>query len=167
MLALFLFIIRGKTMSKKQFEFNLSEEISYAYKGDIKKTTLLVLKSPSSKQGVFARRLQQYIMRAFKENQETQKVEIATSQQTFLEVEEQDIPGDILLGLLFMSDKIKIEDVEKDFKNLMTSDCCLLGGETALTSDKYDSLSITDTTNLMGEYLANFLLLSLLSPQKK
>jgi hypothetical protein len=66
-----------------------------------------------------------------------------------------------------MSDNIKIEDVEKDFKILMTSGCCLIGGETELTLDKYDKLSITDTTNLMGEYLANFLLLSLLSPQKK
>jgi len=153
-------------MSKKQFEFILSDEISYAYKGDMKKTTLLVLKSPASEQGFSARRLQQFIMRAFKENQAAQKIENTQSQQSAQEVSDQEIPGEILLGLLFMSDNIKIEDVEKEFKSLMTSGCCFLGGETPLTSEKYDKISIEDTTKLMGEYLANFLLLSLLSPKR-
>lgn len=165
-LALFFFIW-SKVMSKKEFEFNLSEEISYAYKGDMKTTTLLVLKSPSSVQGKPARKLQQVIMRAFKENQASQKIDLPSSQQSVSEVSDETISGELLLGLIFMSDNIKIEDVEKDFRELMTSGCCLLGGETSLTSDKYNALSLTDTTDLMGEYLANFLLLSLLSPKKK
>ena len=152
-------------MHKTTFNFKLSEKIKYSNKGSMVETDKLTLLCPSNKNRLDVLKLQHIVMTCFKDMQSTFKD--MNAEQKASDTSNSDIGGDEIIGLMLMSDNLNIEELEETFKSLMFSGICKLDGEVNLTESLYENFSCNDTNSLMGEYISNFLLLSIISQQKK
>ncbi len=136
-----------------EFDFNLSRAIDYTNKGEQKKGEILTLKAPNSKQQAPRVKLQQGFFRAIADQKGGSE-----NEQNDADVK---IEGAEILALMLSSD-VDMVEYHETFRKLMISGVCLVEGEEPLTGTLFDMLSLDDIDSLLGDYLANFILSSVL-----
>lgn len=145
---------------KKEFEFFLQDEITYSDgRGEAIKTKKLFLKAPSNKQTKYAFKLQQKFMQAMKSNMADMKNQ-AASNQSETKTDEK-LNGDSIFTALLMS-SIDISEFLEDLKMLLISGACLVDGKVELIEAWFDLIGFEDKGKLLGEYIASFLLPSIM-----
>lgn len=136
-----------------EFTFTLSKPIKIAVKGQLEEVNELLLFAPSNKQRREACKLEQGFFRALK-SMADDKGDVAEAAKD----DGKTITGDEVLSIIMMSD-VDFDEYQEIFKKLLLSGICKVFDETFVPS-MYDLMNHNDTSRLMGEYLANFLLAS-------
>jgi len=149
---------------KKEFEFILQEDLQYADgTGGFAKAKKMLLRAPSTKQKKYSIKLRQGFMQAVKSNVDTFSKSKNTAKTSS---SHEEMKGEEILGLMLMSD-VDMVGFCDTFKDLLIDGCCLVDGKIVLTLSLYEGLSDEETSRLMGEYIANFLIPSLMKQQKE
>jgi len=139
-------------MSKEDIVFTLSNPITYAHEGQSGEGQLLVLRAPNSKQQRERITLQQGFFRALNS---------VSSSEGGKSEGSQDIKGVEVLALLLSSD-VDMVEMHEAFRKLICSQACKIEDKAEMTSTLFDEIDLDDIDLLMGEYLANFILSSVL-----
>lgn len=150
---------------KTEFDFKLSKEIEYHHNGETIKGTFIKLYPPSSKQLKQCTALKQSFFQAMGE------IEAQFSGKNPEEVQkvkdkDESISGDDVMSILYMSkvDMFKLLLHAKDL--FLCRGVAKIEGEEKLTSPMVDEMSQDDLEKMTGEYLVNFILLSVLKDMK-
>lgn len=159
-------------MLKKEFEFILQDELIYSHDGKAGLVAKkLLLRAPSCKLLGIANKLSSYVMGAFMQtyekgfsNAQSQKSKKSSSVNT-----DEPITGDMCWMLLSSSFKSNEGvDFMDTFKELMVDhSVCLIDGKEPITSDLFDQIDAREMFRLVGEYVSNFLLPSIMNQSKK
>lgn len=153
---------------KKEFEFILKEsDLKYQPQGagEFIKAKKLLLKAPTMRQERTADILSQCLMQAFKSNLDIANVSRETNQKQSETKDTQygnEISSKDIKTMLFMSSK-NISEVKEALRELLFDGTCLIDGVLPMRADHYQHMAYVEANELMGEYIANFLLSSLLS----
>lgn len=155
---------------KSEFDFDLAQPITYKpdNSGEQEECRKLILKAPTNKQRTQRTKLKQFVYQA-----------ILYIQQNPLKAEENevDVPDEVknpfdsegkseeelqesgknFCQLMYMCPTIDMTVVNEEFLILLL-EVCLVEGEKKLTKPLYDKMSPVDTDNLLGAYLANFII---------
>lgn len=147
-------------MAILEFDYQLSQKLSYAKQGKMTETDMLLFKAPKVRHLPLTARLKEIITKAFvsqsKSNQSSHAEE--SSDSTGDDVQ---ITGEVLLMLIMGAggdDSSYFVDFCDKFKALMLSEICLIDGEQKINAATYDEISDVDIEQIMGEYTLNFLL---------
>lgn len=156
-------------MYKSSFDFTLSEVLHYPRDGEIASTNKLTCFAPSAKHGQIVVKIKQAVMRAFARQAEINSAKEKASKNIHKVHKENDaeISGDDMLVLLGSSEVVDMADMLNWFKELLLSGVCCIPPITKeyrhlLKDGEYDNLPYCDIERLMGEYIATFLLPSIL-----
>lgn len=136
-----------------EIEFVLEKEIEYATKGELSKGRLLILKAPSSRNQRERIRLQQGFFQAVNA--------LKSSDSTKKDTSSDSIKGEEVLALM-LSSSVDMVAFHEDFKRLITSGVCMVEGTEPLTAPLFDKIHPDDLDRMLGEYLAVFILSSVL-----
>jgi hypothetical protein len=139
----------------KEFEFTLKDgEVTYSEGGVAARATKLLLKAPTPKQAKQADKLRQSIMRALSDlNKNNQSSNKKTSD------DDSKIDGEAVILMLSMSTSVDMFDIRECFLSLLLSGSCLVIGTKPITQFNLDNeISYEEQTQIMGEYIANFLI---------
>jgi hypothetical protein len=144
---------------KIDFEFTLNAPVNYANKGLLEQTNTLLLFAPSAKQAKLAYAITQTIVRAFKQQNDDNKSEAASTKEST----DTKITPEILLILLYSSPVVDMGSLADIFKKLLLSGVCVIPPITSqsrieLTESIYNDLTCNDLDRLMAEYALTFLL---------
>lgn len=136
-----------------EIEFVLDRPIDFAASGELAKGKLLILKAPSARNQKERIRLQQGFFQAISslKNDGEAKKDAGAGE----------IKGSEILALM-LSSSVDMVAYHDDFKRLITSGVCLVEGTEPLTVPLYDKLSLDDLDRMLGDYLAGFILSSVL-----
>lgn len=146
---------------KSEFTFTLTNSIKFTEGGSQADGTTLLLKAPSNKHRRESAILKQGFFRAVKDMQQDNAPE---NVDTTAQQDDED-QGEGIVSLISMSD-VDLVKYQESFRDLLLNDVCYVNSTVKLTAPLYDSLSEVDTSKLMGDYLANFLLASQLQKMK-
>ena len=144
-------------MAVLEFDFKLTEEVSYASKGDFKKTDHLLLKAPKVRQMPLVSALKEVITKSFV----AQTYKASADPQGAIDAQEAVITGDALMVVIMGSGSAEehfYNDFCRIFEKLMLTGVCTLDGEVKMNENTFSEISIDDLESLMGEYTLNFLL---------
>ena len=140
---------------KKEVIYSLLSPIKYAQGGDEVEANFLTLLSPTSKQLKNCARLKQAFFRAIKELNSNEESSEKDAQ----------ITGPDCINLLYMSsaemDKVLLEAIE-----LFRSGVVLVEGGPLLKDAHIKQMAHEDIEGMLGEYLANFIIASLMTQTK-
>jgi len=145
-------------------QVKLSKPITYAYKGENVEASFITLLPPTAKHihltGLIKSVFQKNAVE-FRQNQKLvdQVADAAESQQK--EGGEKEVGSDDVWGLFYMNPD-SIEQVMIAGKELMSSGLFLIEGEVKLTKPLIDELSTEDFEKVLGEFMANFIVASLM-----
>jgi hypothetical protein len=153
-------------MLKKEFDFILQDALVYSHEGKagiIAKR--LLLRAPSTKLLGLASKLSAIVMSALIKARESYKAEKGGK----TEEQSGEIDGSSIYMLVSgSSDSVQMSNLIEHFQELILSDgICLVDGKEPLTIDLFNSLDSRETLRLVGDYIANFLLPSIMSNTKK
>lgn len=144
-------------MSEDTLYFQLSEKLEYSKGGDFFQTATLELQPPSMKVFDLSSILCQDLMKAVVDGREVAgSIEQNESQDTG------DIDSETIKMILFQSKSVKFSDVAKTCKVLFTH-VGTYEGKTPIKMAIFDKMNIHDFTDLVCEYIANFIWPSLFS----
>jgi len=157
---------------EKDILFELTSPFDYTVKGKGEKRTasFITLTAPTMKQHRSASRLKQSVMTLVRkdslENEKTSSLKTIDPKEDSKEESEEesdedsDITADLILTLLFCSNSIDINVVFDQAKALFIEGVALIDGEKNQKFNVHliDQMSIDDFQNLVGEYIANFIL---------
>jgi len=154
-------------MLKKEFDFILQDDLIYAHDGKAGiKAKRLLLRAPTTRLLSLSSKLSSTVMSSLIKARENYKED--TSKK---DVESQD---DIIDGAsiyMLISGSLAPEQMAEFvevFQDLILSDnICLIDGKEALTLDLFNALDSRETLRLLGDYIANFLLPSIMLQSKK
>jgi len=138
-----------------EFIYKLETPVSYHGKGNEEQAYELILKAPSNKQRRECAQLRQGFFKALNDLQSS-----GSKEQS--EGGSQDIGGKEVLTMILMSGVDYVEYVET-FRDLALNDIVWINEQQRVTSPIFDNMSENDTQNMMGEYIANFLIGSWMS----
>ena len=145
---------------KKEFDFPLTKKIPYAKDGEQVKGSFIKLTPPSSKQLTQCAFLKQSFIRAVTEQARNNPV---------AEKEADDgvrIKGQDIIYLLYGSESVDMAKILLSAIELFKSGVATVEGEVKLTKPLLEEMSNDDLEGMLGEYLANFILRSVLSKKK-
>lgn len=153
------------TELKKEFEFQLTTPIEFhaANGGSIQQGTVLFVQAPSTRQIKEVAKLRQALSRALIEKANEQRGGDAAKNDEFQD-EESASAG--MLMILSASDCDFVELLDC-FRRILVSDCCKINNEVIFRDSLFNKMSEADFTNLLGRYIYNFFMLSLMSKLKK
>lgn len=144
-------------MEQKQIGVKLSKELEYTKEGDFTTTAELVFTCPTMASFDEASDLSQMVMNALMDaGKNAPKVE------EDVEASQGDLDADSIRVVLMTAERVKFKDVAKCFKKLALK-CGTFDGKTVLTESTFNKLEIEDFNKCMCEYIANFIVPSLLS----
>ena len=150
-------------MDKLQFDFILSQEITFAHKGETIYTKLLSLYAPSAKNMKKAIQLQAGFsasLKAIQKDVSDIDRENALKEAETKTEEDKTFAGDEIINLLKMANAIDLTEYYEIFQRLLTStsSCiCKVDDKEILTDSLFESISFHDLQKMLGEYLARFL----------
>jgi hypothetical protein len=144
-----------------EIRYELSTPVPYANKGEEVEGTFVTITAPTSRNLTDMAYLKQAFFRS-----------LPTDGAVDVDVEEDSNPegkltGEAIMTLITMSGEVDLGKVLLTGKELLTSGIALVEGETKLTKPLADKLSMDDLSNMVGEFMANFILASVLQKQKK
>ena len=142
-----------------EFDFPLTSKLEYGHDGNTEVATLIKLTSPTSKNMTHCAILKQAFFRSVADlkNDNTDLNEATDSE---------DIDGASLIQIMYMSKGVEMASVLVTARELFTSGVATVDGTVKLTKPLIDSMSQDDLEGMLGEYLANFTLSSVLSKMK-
>jgi len=146
---------------KKEIDFPLTTKIKYAKEGEEVKGTFIKLIPPSSKQLVQCALLKQSFIRAVTE-QAKNNPDAGDSNESDSKISGQDI-----IYLLYGSESVDMGKILLSARELFNSGVAMVEGVVNLTKPLLDEMSNDDLEGMLGEYLANFILKSVLSKKKR
>lgn len=135
--------------------FSLTKPFEYAFKGKQREASFISLTAPTMLQHSQAAALKQSISRMI--------VGVAEEVDEDLEDKEDDKGGDgitakMLVGTIYTSKCVDANVVWEQAKALFKQGVALIDGEQKLTAPLIDKMDPEDFENLVGEYVANFIL---------
>lgn len=137
--------------------FKLSKTIEYSRDGNFVKTATLELEAPSMNCFDEALELSQAVMKAVMD-----AADIAGSAEENSVKQEGAISRDAMRMLLLSSNRVPFKDVSKICRNLFVK-VGTYDGKTSLINDTFKKLSVSDFSNMIFDYCANFIFPSLFS----
>jgi len=150
-------------MENLTFDFILSQDITFQYKGDTVEAKLLTLKAPSAKNMKRVVQLQAGFSASLKSLQSQiseKEKEDAIKQAASKTDDEKKFKGSEVMDLIKIAGAIELEHYYDTFKRLLCSEnpvVCTVDDKLGMIENIYDQILFTDLENLLGEYLANFL----------
>ena len=145
-----------------EFDFVLTQKFSYAHQGQQPSATFVTLKAPTSRNLKECAFLKQAFGRAQAALQDRAAMQSAITEGREAS-EDTKIEGDDVILMLAASTAVEYGDVLDVAKKLFSSGVAQIEGETKLTSPLIDSMSVEDFEGMLGQYLVNFTLASLLA----
>ena len=136
-----------------EHDIPLEESFEYSHKGSTEAATFIKITAPSAKQLTHCAELKQAFYRATKD---------APKDEAETGADKEKIEGSDIMALMYGSDHVEMPKVFLHAKELLTSGVCLVDGEAKLTKPLFDEMSNDDMEVLVGEYLVNFILRSVL-----
>lgn len=144
-------------MEQKQMLFQLSEKISYSKAGEFPETATIQINAPSMIVFDQASELSQMVMAsmidASKNIQGDKKVEDIDPDDAVIDAE-------AVKALLMSARNVKMSDVRKCFDALVLKSATF-DGEVKITETTLSKMSMPDYTRMVCEYIANFIIPSL------
>jgi len=141
---------------QEEITFELTEPFKYAEKGDQVEAKFITLKAPTSRNMSHIAFLKQAFYRALPKDQKKEVGDDAPKK-------DDDITGEDIMSILMASMDVELSAVLATAKELFASkDIALVDGETKVTKPILDDMSPDDFFAMTGEYLANFILHSVL-----
>lgn len=141
-----------------EFIHELKVPFDYAYLGETTKANFITLKAPSGKTPYRAE-LKQCFFRAL--NNDTNATVNTVSVDS--DDKKQEIPsGSEIVQLICMSRHVELSVFLEYGKKLLTSGVALIDGETKLTKLLIESMDPDELEEMLGDYMANFILASAL-----
>lgn len=122
----------------------------------------ILLKAPSTKQAKLCFKLRQFIMRAIGERQEASNVDGQSINSTQSAEADSSIDGKAILTVIMMSDVVDSDHFYDAFEKLIEQGIVYLNSYTMMNVNTFQSLSEADSFNMMGQYLENFIMNSLI-----
>lgn len=147
---------------KSEFTFELIKPLPYHRDGEQVFAKEIILKAPSNKQQHETSKLKQGFHRAI---HELQNSEAANSKKNKNKDNEEDINGEDIISMI-MASKIDFGEYQQVFGSLLRNDIGWIENE-KITMPIYNNISDEDFEKMMGEYIANFLLISMMKNFKK
>lgn len=144
----------------KEFDFPLSTKIPYAKDGEEVKGSFIKFTAPSSKQLTQCSMLKQSFIRAVTE-QAKNNPDAANEAD-----DGKKIKGEDIIYLLYGSESVDMGKILLSAIELFKSGVAMIEGEAKLTKPLLDEISNDDLEGMLGEYLANFILRSVLNKKK-
>jgi len=140
---------------QEEITFNLTEPFNYAEKGEQVEAKFITLKAPTSRNMSHIAFLKQAFYRALPKNQEVKNQDDVKK--------DDEITGEDIMTILSASMDVELSSVLVTAKELFASkDIALVDGETKVTKPILDDMGPDDFFAMTGEYLANFILASVL-----
>lgn len=147
-------------MEQQEIGVKLSGTIEFSTGGDFSNTAELVFKCPTMASFDEASDLSQMVMNSLMDAGKNAPKDVEPEEGATGEMDAEAIK------IVFMtSEKIKFKDVAKCFRKLAMK-CGTYDGKEPLNDSVFEKLSIDDFTRCVCEYVANFIIPSLLSGQK-
>jgi len=137
---------------KEVFEFQLSTVLEYTKKGTKTETATISMRAPCMPEFNEASRFGQIFTQAFVDSQKWAPDKDAKGKKP---KPEDEIKASEIRILLFASDR-NIDEIAKRFRALACRVCTLDEDGSKLKDSHIDKLSISDFTDMMCEYAANF-----------
>lgn len=149
-----------------EFDFVLKDPIQFDNQGKIETGNALVLKAPSNAQRRWTTQIKAAFMGAVAEQQRNAPADMISNAKAQAQASGKDanasMTGGEIMAVIYSSSG-DIEKVESAFKSLILSQgICMIEGKQALTNILFDKISDRDMDRLMGDYLANFFIGSLI-----
>lgn len=141
-----------------EVDFPLTKEFDYSHKGDTVSATFIKLTAPSAKQLKHCTELKQAFYRAMhemqKDNPDKGEVEKTGDEK---------LTGTEIIQMLFVSESVNMSSVLVNAIELLSSGVAMIDGEEKLTKPLIQEMSMDDLEGMLGVYLENFILRSLLT----
>lgn len=143
-------------MEQKSIGVKLSKPLEYSSDGDFKKTAELEFGCPTMAIFDEASDLSQMVMNALMDAGKNAPKNDEESEPSG------DLDADSVRVVLMSAERVKFKDVAKCFEKLALK-CGTYDGKEVLTDSTFKKLSIEDFSRCICEYIANFIVPSLLS----
>lgn len=123
--------------------------------------TFVQITAPSNKVGLHCASLDQKFQQAVMELQQAQaeknKDALPATKQ---EEKSEEVSGDEILSVLMIS-QINMPEYMAEFERIILSgQSCLINGEIKMTKTLWEDVSYRDAKKILGEYMANFIIVS-------
>jgi len=155
-------------MLKKEFEFILEDTLTYSHDGKAGiSAKKLLLRAPSCKLLYVANQLSSMVMNALMKARGNYTSDSNDNSSSSGPLK---IDGESVYMIISSSfnDKKQMDDFSKAFEDLILSDnICLIDGKEPLTQDLLADLDAREFLRLTGDYIANFLLPSIMNQSTK
>lgn len=155
-------------MKKDEAEvhFKLTTPFEYAFKGEKRVADFISLTAPNMRQHHLAAPLAQSVMKMFStaytgEDREaiTQAIEDKKENEVIEEKEsEETVDAETILTLMYSSKTVDINVIFEQAKTLFKFGIALIDGESKLNDHLIHEMAVKDFENLVGEYIANFII---------
>lgn len=137
---------------RQEFEYQLNQPLEYHSGGAVVEAKTLLCVAPSMNQLNQTAKLKQGFFKALKNAQQSRNQ--AQETQAPADV---DLNADMVMGILYMGD-IDLVDYFNDFKSLLINGVCKIDGLVDLSAHNLNKMAISDLEQLLGQYIANFLI---------
>ena len=146
---------------KTDMTYKLSGPLEYAHKGEMISSDFIEFKSPNSENMQLVCKLKQMVMRAMREAQSSTK-NVSEEELKSAKSKSDEMTGPQLIALILMSEKVDYYEFFATGKQLITCGVGHLGGEQKLNQPLVEKLPAEEVENIIGEYVATFILASYL-----
>lgn len=140
----------------KSFTFELSEPVSYSSKGEVTQGTSITFYAPSAAQRKKVTKLKQFFFRAL-----PKEIDAEVERDKTKNTEQAEITGEAIIALIAGSDADYSEFIELG-RSLLCERNAKIDDIEFLTAPILDRISIDELENMVGQYVANFIVKSAL-----
>lgn len=154
------------TELKKEFEFTLTTPIEFhaANGGSVHQGTFLTVKAPSNKQLKDVTKIRQALYKTLFDSEINKHKESDLKKENVIDDEETGSSGMLVMILSSINDANELYEC---FRRILLSGCCKINDEVIFTETLYEKMSEEDCANLLGRYVYNFFMLSVMRMSKK
>lgn len=151
---------------KKIVDFQLSQSLKYARKGEQEETATIMMHAPSMEVFDEESSLAQLVMGAFAD---AQRLSGSLSPDQIREAREnaeseEMMDAESIRMMLYASQNVKFTEIAGAFKRLAVK-VCFLADDVKMTNSMFDKMDLDDFKGLVCSYIANFITPSLLPAQ--
>lgn len=159
-------------MQKTEFEFTLNNPFTFAAGGNQETAQKLILSAPNNR-NAHRVRLQQAFIKAIKNTDkslsEADKAAARAERDARGGADED--PDGMSIYMMLLASDMDMSVYHGYFRDLICDDnnpCCSIEGLQKMKYATFDKMSADDTDRLLGEYMANFIVASVMQkPEKK
>jgi len=142
-------------MEQKEMLFQLSDKIQYSKAGEFPETATIQINAPSMEVFDEASELSQMVMASMIDA--SKNIQVSSKE---VDPEDAKIDAEAVKALLMSARNVKMSDVRKCFDALVLKSATF-DGEVKITETTLKKLSMADYTRMVCEYIANFIIPSL------